>query len=130
MKPDVYYVMKMRFPRFIPVVLLAACAMLSLAVAGQRRGDRFTANIPQKAFEVYKYVLNYHAPPAGYVGGRVWQNREKILPRGGNYHEFDVNAKVRGRNRGAERVIVDYDTGKGWYTGDHYRTFISIPRGP
>jgi len=122
--------MKMRFGRSFPIVLLAACIVLSCAEAAQRRGRRSTADLPQKAVEVYKYALNHHAPPAGYVGGGVWRNREKNLPRGGNYHEFDVNPKVRGRNRGAERIIVDYDTGKAWYTGDHYRTFISIPRGP
>ena len=130
MLSDVYYSMMMRIPRSFPIVLLAAWTMLSLAEGGQRRGHRSTTDIPQNAFECYKYVLNHHAPPAGHIGGRVWHNREKKLPRSGNYHEFDVNPKVRGRNRGADRIIVDYDTGKGWYTADHYRTFISIPRGP
>jgi ribonuclease T1 len=116
--------------RHAVILLLIACAAFPPASDGQRRGRHTTTAIPQRALEVYTYVLNHHAPPAGYVGGRVWQNREKNLPRGGTYHEFDVNPKVRGRNRGAERIIVDYDTGKGWYTGDHYRSFVPIPRGP
>jgi guanyl-specific ribonuclease Sa len=120
----------MLIPRSLPVVLFAACTLLSPAASGQRRGHRTTADIPPRVFEVYRYALEHHAPPAGHIGGRVWHNREKKLPRGGKYHEFDVNPKVRGRNRGAERVIIDYNTGRGWYTSDHYRTFISIPRGP
>jgi ribonuclease T1 len=111
------------------LILLALSMAFSGGTAAQR-AQRSTSDIPQKAIEVYTYAAAHHAPPAGFVGGRVWQNREKNLPRGGNYHEFDVNRKVHGRNRGAERIIIDYDNGKGWYTGDHYRTFIPIPRGP
>jgi ribonuclease T1 len=105
---------------------LVACPLLSPA----QHHHRPPGEIPQKAIDVYTYALAHHAPPAGYVGGRAWQNREKNLPRGGTYHEFDVNPKIRGHNRGPERVIIDYDTGKGWFTGDHYRTFVLIPRGP
>jgi hypothetical protein len=34
--------------------------------------------------------------------------------------------KIRGVNRGPERIIVDRTGEKGWYTGDHYRTFIPM----
>ncbi len=37
-------------------------------------------------------------PPPGYVGGRVFGNRERRLPRG-SYREYDVNPKVPGKNR-------------------------------
>jgi len=71
-------------------------------------------------------VIRNGRTPKGYVGGRVWHNRERRLPSGGNYHEYDVNPKVRGKNRGAERIIIDIDRKSGWYTADHYRTFIPI----
>jgi ribonuclease T1 len=111
-------------------LLLAALLALPLGAPAQRQGRTTNAEIPQSAIDVYKYVISHHVAPSGYVGGRIWKNREKNLPKGGNYHEFDVNPKERGRNRGAERIVVDYDSGKGWYTSDHYRTFILIPRGP
>jgi ribonuclease T1 len=116
--------------RYTAVALLAAFMVLPLASPAQRGGRTAESEVPEKAIEVYKYVLSHHTAPSGYVGGRVWRNREKHLPPGGNYHEFDVNPKERGRNRGAERIVIDYKTGKGWYTSNHYRTFILIPRGP
>jgi ribonuclease T1 len=71
------------------------------------------ARIPEHVIAVYQHVLRTgHAPP-GHVGGRVFENREQRLPSGGNYHEFDVNPKIAGRNRGAERLIVDLDRGAG-----------------
>jgi guanyl-specific ribonuclease Sa len=65
----------------------------------------------------------------GYVGGRVFQNRERRLPPG-HYREYDVNPKVRGRLRDAERIVIEQDTGRAYYTGDHYRTFISLTERP
>lgn len=116
--------------RYSALILLAALTTLPLTSPAQRTGQPKVADVPDKAIEVYNYVLSHHTAPSGYVGGRVWRNRENNLPQGGNYHEFDVNPKVHGRNRGAERIVVDYKSGKGWYTSDHYRTFVVIPRGP
>jgi ribonuclease T1 len=112
------------------LLLLAALTAVPFSSPAQRAGKPTSPDVPEAATEVYKYVLSHHSAPSGYVGGRIWRNREKNLPQGGSYHEFDVNPKVRGRNRGAERIVVDFKTGKGWYTSDHYRTFILIPRGP
>jgi ribonuclease T1 len=86
------------------------------------------AQIPEKAITVYENTLREGRAPKGYVGGRVWENREHRLPRGGNYREFDVNPKLPGQNRGAERIVVNLDTREGWYTADHYRTFTRIER--
>jgi ribonuclease T1 len=61
----------------------------------------------------------------GYIGGRVFQNRERRLPRG-HYREYDVNPKIRGRSRDAERIVIEQDTGKAYYTDDHYRTFMPL----
>ncbi|MBX3303452.1 MAG: hypothetical protein KF693_14655 [Nitrospira sp.] len=33
---------------------------------------------------------------------------------------------MRGRSRDAERLVIEQRTGKAYYTGDHYRTFILL----
>lgn len=119
-----------RRAKYAATLLLAGFSILAGTSPAQRAGRSTPAAVPPKAIEVYEYVLAHHSAPAGHVGGRVWKNRERNLPQGGNYREFDVNPKVRGRNRGAERIVIDLNNGKGWYTRDHYRTFILIPRGP
>ncbi|MDQ6733382.1 MAG: ribonuclease N [Nitrospirota bacterium] len=81
---------------------------------------------PLKAQEILKAVQKRHGNPLpGYVGGRTFQNRERRLPPG-RYREYDVNPKIPGRNRGPERVVIEQRTGKAYYTGDHYITFISL----
>ncbi len=84
-----------------------------------------TASIPQKAIDVLAYVRQNGQAPEGYVGGRVFENREGRLPAGGDYREFDVDPHNGQRN--AERLIVEWSTKKAWYTGDHYQTFIPMP---
>lgn len=126
---DVYSTMR-RHRRNAALAFLATLVAVSFSTADQMTDRDQKATVPPKAIEVYRYVIAHRSAPSGHVGGRIFRNREKNLPPGGNYHEFDVNPKVRGRNRGAERIVVDYNTGKGWYTRDHYRTFIPIPRGP
>jgi ribonuclease T1 len=81
---------------------------------------------PAKAHDVLKAIQDRNGqPPSGYVGGRTFQNRERRLPRG-DYREYDVNPKRAGRNRGAERIVIERRTGKAYYTDDHYRTFIPM----
>jgi len=89
-----------------------------------------SVQVPQRVIDVYREVLRTGKAPAGYVGGRRFENREHRLPPDGSYHEYDVNPKVRGENRGAERIIIDARTGEGWYTADHYRTFTILPPAP
>ncbi|WP_052496247.1 guanyl-specific ribonuclease [Pedobacter lusitanus] len=83
------------------------------------------AGVPQKAYTVAAYIAKNNKAPQGYVGGTVFQNREGRLPQGVAYKEYDVNPKVRGQNRGAERIIIGAD-GIRYYTGDHYRTFTKF----
>ncbi|HKN86680.1 MAG TPA: ribonuclease domain-containing protein [Nitrospiraceae bacterium] len=78
------------------------------------------------AQEILKAVQTRHGDPLpGYVGGRTFQNRERRLPPG-RYREYDVNPKLPGRNRGPERIVIEQRTGKAYYTGDHYVTFIPL----
>jgi ribonuclease T1 len=81
---------------------------------------------PQKAYNLLKQLEERSGIPLpGYVGGRNFQNRERRLPRG-YYREYDVNPKIRGRGRDAERIVIEQRTGKAYYTGDHYRTFAPL----
>lgn len=81
---------------------------------------------PQKARDLLTLLQERGgAPLPGYIGGRDFQNRERRLPRG-RYREYDVNPKIRGRARDAERIVIERRTGKAYYTGDHYRTFIPL----
>lgn len=90
-----------------------------------------TDNIPAKVYKVLKYVNENGEAPEGYVGGRIFQNRERHLPiKDGNnqkikYQEWDVNPKKQGRNRGTERLITGSDR-RAWFTNDHYATFIEV----
>jgi ribonuclease T1 len=64
-------------------------------------------------------------PLPGYVGGREFHNRERRLPPG-RYREYDVHPRAPGRDRGPERLVVDRTTGRAYYSGDHYRTFVPL----
>lgn len=82
--------------------------------------------IPLAARDTLKALEERHGDPLpGYVGGRPFLNRERILPRG-RYREYDVHPKVPGKNRGAERIVIDQGSGKAYYTADHYRSFIPM----
>lgn len=87
-------------------------------------------NVPQKAIEVLAYIRKYNEAPEGYVGGRTFQNREKLLPQKDksgdkiNYREWDIYPKIKNRNRGAERLVTSNESA--YYTRDHYRSFIKI----
>jgi guanyl-specific ribonuclease Sa len=84
------------------------------------------AAVPQKAYDVLAAIQQRRGQPLpGYVGGRVFENRERRLPRG-RYREYDVNPRIPGRNRGAERLVIERRTGKAYYTRDHYRTFTLL----
>jgi len=82
-------------------------------------------SVPQKALQVLQIVRETGLPPEGYVGGRVFQNREGRLPADGDYREFDVDPHRGGRN--AERIIVEWNSKQAWYTNDHYQTFVPLP---
>src|SRR6185436_14393136 len=68
--------------------------------------------IPAYVLNVLNHVLKYQEAPPNYVGGRIFQNREKKLKSFDSigdkiqYKEWDVHPKVKGQNRGAERLIT------------------------
>ena len=84
----------------------------------------------QKAKDLLETIQQHEGKALpGYIGGRAFQNRERRLPRG-HYREYDVNPKVRGRSRDAERIVIEQDTGRAYYTSDHYRTFTPLNETP
>ena len=81
---------------------------------------------PKKAYDLLATLQGRQGVPLpGYIGGRDFQNRERRLPRG-HYREYDVNPKIRGHSRDAERIVIEQRTGKAYYTDDHYRTFTPL----
>jgi ribonuclease T1 len=81
---------------------------------------------PKRAYDLLLQVQQRQGePPPGYVGGREFRNRERRLPKG-QYREYDLNPKIQGRPRDAERIVIEQKTGKAYYTGDHYRSFIPL----
>lgn len=98
--------------------------------ADDTQTDIRTGNVP-KALKVLKYVRENGVAIDGYVGGRRFGNYENLLPKKDksgkriDYQEWDVNPKIRGKNRGTERLITGSD-GKAYYTNDHYRSFVVV----
>lgn len=88
-------------------------------------------SIPSYVTETLNYILQNHKAPEGYVGGKVFQNREKRLPQRSTqgekirYQEWDVHPKKDHQNRGTERIITGDDQ-SAYFTKDHYQTFISL----
>ena len=81
---------------------------------------------PEKAYELLEALQQRKGEPLpGYAGGKAFRNREHRLPPG-RYKEYDVNRRVPGRSRDAERLVIEQETGKAYYTNDHYRTFVSL----
>jgi len=91
-----------------------------------RQLHRVAKDPPQKAKDLLEAIQQRegNALP-GYIGGRAFQNRERRLPLG-HYREYDVNPKMRGRPRDAERIIIEQDTGRAYYTDNHYRSFMPL----
>lgn len=98
----------------------------TISSPGQIEPPSSLATSPQKAYDLLKQLEERGGRPLpGYIGGRDFQNRERRLPRG-YYREYDVNPKKRGRGRDAERLVIEQRTGKAYYTGEHYRTFVPL----
>ena len=99
--------------------------------SGETARLELPAGVPAKVATVLHHIDTSHKPPPDYEGGRPFHNAEQRLPQKNKdghaitYQEWDVNPKVQGVNRGAERLITGSD-GSAYYTSDHYRTFIKL----
>ncbi|HMP29121.1 MAG TPA: ribonuclease domain-containing protein [Saprospiraceae bacterium] len=83
-------------------------------------------DVPYHALATLVYVRQKRVAPPNFLGGRTFQNREKLLPKIKNekYQEWDVHPKKEGKNRGAERLVTSAN--QAYYTKDHYQSFIQI----
>jgi len=107
------------------VHLVPAIARVATAAAGTAEVAP-DVQVPQKARDMLAQIQKRHGePPRGYIGGRTFRNRDRHLPAG-SYREYDVNPKVRGRDRGAERIVIERRSGRAYYTQDHYETFVPM----
>lgn len=98
------------------------------------------------AADVAAYIHKYHKLPPNYVldkeakkmgwkksecpadygimiGGRRFQNREKLLPEDEEYYECDVD--YNGDRRGVNRLVFTKD-GKVYHTTDHYKSYEQL----
>lgn len=92
---------------------------------------KLAGNIPSYVIEVYEYIKLHQQAPEGYIGGRIFNNRERRLPvktPDGNriyYKEWDVRPHKKGVHRGSERLVTGDDE-HAYYSSDHYNTFIPL----
>lgn len=99
--------------------------------SGDHNTGSRNSDIPSKVYDVLDYVKDNGKAKKSYVGGRTFGNREQHLPKKDKsgkritYQEWDVNPKVKGKNRGTERIVTGSD-GRSWYTNDHYNSFKEI----
>ena len=96
-------------------------------------GTASSADIPKEAYDTYNYVTNHNgSPPKGYRGGREFLNdgrggAEMLPGEYAPYREYDIYPKISGVDRGVERIVIGNGVDKpGWYTPDHYQTFIKM----
>jgi ribonuclease T1 len=129
------------FALFILSIIYISCKLNSTGEANintesnvlkrQDPASETQPNVPSKVMKTLQFILENDKAPSGYVGGRKFTNREKRLPKNDengnkiNYQEWDVNPKVKGVNRGAERLITGSDN-TAYFTNDHYKTFTKI----
>ena len=90
----------------------------------------WTYSAPQKAYDIYDYVMSHNgSPPKTFVGGSIYKNEpnegEAKLPDGVKYKEYDVNPHIKGQDRGDERLVID-ENGVPYYTDSHYKSFIRL----
>jgi ribonuclease T1 len=113
-------------PSSAPSVLPVGPALHDATPPLDRQLHRVTKDPPQKAKDLLEAIQQHEGKALpGYIGGGAFQNRERRLPPG-HYREYDVNPKIRGRSRDAERIVIEQDTGRAYYTGNHYRTFMPL----
>lgn len=102
-----------------------------------------TPKPPQNASDTLKYIEEHNGtPPPGFKGGKPYGNDPAQYAKPGetpgeklpdttsdgkaiSYKEYDVNPKVKGQDRGEERLVIG-DDGSVYYTDGHYQSFIQV----
>ncbi len=113
-------------------VRVGTASVRASAPAGTLRQPAASAPLVDKARYVLAVVDATGAAPSGYVGGRQFMNDGRggttalpVRAASGSkiiYHEYDVNPRRQGVDRGPQRLVVGND-GSAFMTGDHYVTW-------
>ncbi|MFD1901048.1 ribonuclease domain-containing protein [Enterococcus termitis] len=98
-------------------------------------------DLPDNVQDIYKkyekngWQGNVSGQTQGTKAGAAWKNDGSdgavVLPKkdasgkGISYKEFDINNKIAGQSRDAERFLKGSD-GTIYYTNDHYRTVTKV----
>jgi ribonuclease T1 len=103
----------------------AALAVLLLCFSTAFAGEVPASALPAEARATLELV-KAGGPFPYRQDGRVFSNREKLLPlqRRGYYREYTVRTPGA-RDRGARRIVAGRG-GEYYYTEDHYRSFRRI----
>jgi len=114
----------------VPSVQPARSALHKATPPLDRQLHRAAKDPLQKAKDLLEAIQQHEGKAfPGYIDGGAFQNRERRLPRG-HYRKYDVNPKIRVRSRDAERIVIEQDSGRAYYTGNHYRTFMPLNETP
>jgi len=82
---------------------------------------------PQKALDVVNAVkAGGYQGLAGYHSDVYKNVSSPSLPEGGNYMEHDIIPEIPEVKRGVERVVMDTNSGRSWYTSLHYKNWTEI----
>lgn len=98
-----------------------------------KRKEDFSQNVVDSydKYTKHKWKGTYEGQSPGTRAGSKWNNNPPQLPQFDDagktitYREFDVNNKLPGKLRDAERFVRSSD-GRVYYTPDHYSTFYEI----
>lgn len=91
----------------------------------------YSYDIPQKAWDILNFLKGHNMhPPQNHKGGKTFandgrHNSQRLPDNGTTYRKYDIDPKVQGKRRGAERIVVGSD-GSAWYTPDHYISFTRM----
>jgi ribonuclease T1 len=108
----------------------------SIASAQKVTGEELNASktaidVPPYVLETLEYIFEHNQAPDGYVGGKIFRNREGLLPNANTngekyqYREWDVHPRESGKNRGAEGLVTS-NKNDAYFTSDHYKSFIKL----
>jgi ribonuclease T1 len=104
---------------------LAALAVVFCSTASAFLAETRASELPSEARETLA-LIKAGGPFPYAQDGRVFSNREKLLPiqSRGYYREYTVRTPGM-RDRGARRIVAGGDS-EYYYSADHYRSFKRI----
>jgi hypothetical protein len=92
-----------------------------------RCSDARSANTTwkSKGYPTTRGWVSWTGGKCSYAGGQYY-NYEGELPSGDTYYEYDVYPRTCGAARDAYRIVWDSDTGRVWFSPNHYTDFYQL----